>query len=170
MDLAEARSGPHRPLRELLHLLGVLPGGQLGGIGDEGEDLVGRPRDLNRSARHGATLRRPRGARKDPPRPLGASARATTPTALNAPSSRFAGQPRYRYGRVATARERLGDSVGMIEEERSPVLQRAVSRSRRPPRREACPRRSTKTQGGPWGRGLSAGDERMDSPGGARRG
>ena len=43
VDLAEARSGPHRPFRELLHLLGVLPGGQLGGIGDEGEDLVGGP-------------------------------------------------------------------------------------------------------------------------------
>ena len=54
MDLAKARSGRHRPLRELLHRLGVLPGGQLGGIGDEGEDLVGRPRDLNRGARQAA--------------------------------------------------------------------------------------------------------------------
>ena len=65
VDLAEARSGSHRPLRELLHLLGVLPGGQLGRIGNEGEHLVARPRDLHRGARHGATLRRPGDAHKD---------------------------------------------------------------------------------------------------------
>ena len=57
VDLTELRPGPDGPFGELLHLDRVLPGGQLGRIGDERENVLGRPGDVNRGARHDKTLR-----------------------------------------------------------------------------------------------------------------